>query len=612
MKDLSKAHENNFEDFLFYDIEVFAEDAVVVFKDINGVTIRIYHNDFDGLGDFVTDKVLVGYNNYHYDDYILSAMMDKKTIEFIKEQNDAIIKGDIPTIGRKTELLTLDCFQQINVAKSSLKKVEANIGLSIDETAVDFNIKRELTPTELLNTIRYCEQDVYATIQVFKLRWFSYFVPKLMIVAMLPEEKQEIALRWNTTTITANILTNQNARKWTDWKLSPNEPKDDTQTEELLKIVPEEVLKIWDVEYKTFQNKKPKDKKCTYHGLGCVFEFSHGGLHGVNDDSRRKFENVKLLDVTSLYPNILMKINALGDKATKTYSEIVQKRVKVKHTNTILSNALKLVINSTYGLMKNEYSMLYNPMAALSVCIYGQIILYDLCQMLYNAGYTLINVNTDGVAFTGGYSMDGEYKEIQKEWEEKYGFQLELSEFRKWVQKDVNNYIAVDKNHNIKVKGGEVNHYYDPVNYVDDPLHCKAGVNWTGTNTKSIIHHCIVNKLVYDKEFVETVVENIDNPILFQYVLQCGNTYIGTVDNDGKLYQKVNRVFATKDGITLKKQKEMENKEGEKVISLQFFPNAPKNMYVYNGDLREFKDFKNIIDVDFYTELAEQKYKLWV
>lgn len=601
--ELLKAHENNFDSFIFYDLEVFQEDSIAVFKDINGRTLRIFHNDFHGLKEFIDGKVLVGYNNYHYDDYVLAAMIDSVDLEYgqqwIKVVNDNIISSNTYLTSIPDNLFSLDCFQQINVAKSSLKKIEANIGLSIDETAVDFNINRKLTNKELADTINYCEQDVNATITVFKLRWFSYFISKLMIVDMLDEKIKYKALRWNTTTITAYLLVgNNNVIQWDAWQLG--ESNFDNAT--LLQKVPKEVREMW---------RDEKEKKYTHYGLGAIIEFSKGGLHGTNDSSQKEFKNVKLLDVTSLYPNILIKLGALG-KATKKYQDIVNKRIQVKHSDTTLSNALKLVINATYGLMKNQYSKLYNPNAALSVCIYGQIALYDLCERLYSAGYTLININTDGVAFNGGEESD--YMTIQKEWESEYGLELELSEFDYWYQKDVNNYVAVDRNNHIKVKGGEVNHYFDPTDYLDDPLHLKAGVNWTSTNTKGIINKCIVDKLVHGRDFVDTCVENRDHPILFQYVLQAGNTYLGTIDEYGNEYQKVNRVFATNSdlGVTLKKVKLMENKDGEMVESQQYFPNAPENMFVYNGDLRDFDNFKDIIDIDFYVNLAEEKYnKLW-
>lgn len=593
---LREAHKNNFRDFVFYDIECFAQDSLVVFKDIDGQTIKMYHNNFEGLEDFIMDKVLVGYNNYHYDDYMLSGMMGGMSPKALKNINDNIIEKGIYDISLNHFIESLDCFQQIDVAMPSLKKIEANLGLSIEETSVPFDIDRALTQEELQETISYCESDVNATIAVFKLRWFNYFVPKFILLDMLPPYIQQRAKRWNTTTIAAQILMGASSlQHWDKVNLGISE-KD---TDIMLSKVSKDIQDIWSSE-----DMKP----VTIHDLGCEITFAKGGLHGASL-KKKDWRNVKLLDVTSMYPFIIINLNALGTSTTQKYKDIVDLRVSVKHSDPILSDALKVrVINSVYGLMGNEYSKLYNPNAELSVCIFGQIAVYCLAKRLYEAGYEIVNINTDGVAFVG-YSDD--YKEIQKEWEEEFSLGLELDEFEYWYQKDVNNYIARYRNGNLKLKGGTVNKYFDPDDYLEEPLLVKSN-SWTRSNTLGIIHKCIVDKILYNKDFVDTILENLDKPILFQYILQCGKTYIGTFDEEGREYQKVNRVFATKDGITLKKHKELVNKNGETVISEQLYPNAPKNMYVYNGDLRDFDNFNEIVDVDFYVNLATERYnKLW-
>jgi hypothetical protein len=93
-------------------------------------------------------------------------------------------------------------------------------------------------------------------------------------------------------------------------------------------------------------------------------------------------------------------------------------------------------------------------MASATVCIYGQIALFDLCRRLDDAGYTVVNANTDGVAFCG---MGTGYEEIWHQWEKDYDpMRLELDVFDTWIQKDVNNYIAT-KGEKVKVKGGDTN-----------------------------------------------------------------------------------------------------------------------------------------------------------
>ena len=58
------------DELLFYDIESFKHDAMVVFKDINYNIVGEFHNNFEGIHDVIQDKILVGFNNYHYDDYV--------------------------------------------------------------------------------------------------------------------------------------------------------------------------------------------------------------------------------------------------------------------------------------------------------------------------------------------------------------------------------------------------------------------------------------------------------------------------------------------------------------------------------------------------------------
>ena len=102
---------DNQTDLLFYDIEVFQEDAFVVFKDINKKLKRVFHNNFVHLAKFIQGKTLIGFNNYHYDDKILTYMLDLKTPKQIKHLNDQIIGGEDVRFVGKAKFKSLDCFQ---------------------------------------------------------------------------------------------------------------------------------------------------------------------------------------------------------------------------------------------------------------------------------------------------------------------------------------------------------------------------------------------------------------------------------------------------------------------------------------------------------------------
>lgn len=552
------------ENLLFYDIEVFKEDALVVFKDINKNVIKIFHNDFIGLSDLIEDKILVGYNNYWYDDKILTYMLDLRDVYQIKKLNDDIISGET-YMKVSSDINSLDCFQQIDVARPSLKKIEGNMGLKIKESDIDFNIDRKLNEEELKEVIEYCSYDVDVTINIYKIRIKSYFETKQELLKMC---KSKASIRWNTTTLSANALLDRPLAKWYDIRLKKN----NEDFEDLLSIVHPDVVEMW----------RTKDKgKVVVEAFDNIIEFGFGGLHGVHK-SIKKVENVKLLDVASMYPNIILNINALGSYTDK-YKEILDKRIAVKHSDKVLSDTLKLILNSVYGNLKNEYSSLYNPKAALSVCIYGQIALYRLCEML-SPYCTIININTDGVAFT---TDNDEYKKVWKLWEKEFNLTLEEDTFDMFIQKDVNNYIGV-KDGKLKCKGGDVNRYHSDAIFKN--------------NNARILDIALVNKLVYDKEVLDTLLENLDKPKLYQYVLQAGSTYLGTFDKDDNKYQKINRVFASKDGdFSLFKKR----KDG----GLVKFPDTPEKMTIWNNDC---DDFKGEIDINHYYQIVQKKLERWV
>lgn len=559
-------------EYLFYDIEVFKHDALVIFKDIDKNVVKSYHNDFNGLGEFIKGKTLVGFNNYHYDDIILTAMISNWSNYQIKVLNDEIING---TCLKKANLncITLDCHQEISVMRPSLKYIEGNMGKMIMESSVDFNIDRPLTTEEFQEVFKYCSYDIDTTIDIYKIRENSYFKVKNMLSKKLDINN---AYKWNTTTISAQLLIDgKPLAKWSGLR----------GVDDFIDIVPENVKQMW-IDGTRIIEDKDTAKSITVNEFNNDIVFAFGGLHGA-PKGVGVYKDVKLLDVASMYPNIIININALGEYTSK-YKEILDRRLAIKHKDKLESDALKLILNSVYGNLKNKYSKLYNPNASKSVCIYGQIALYDLCKRLYSVGCEIVNINTDGVAFKT-HNNSEDYKTVYKQWELDYKFTLEEDQFDVLIQKDVNNYIGVSNN-KIKCKGGYVNKYERD--------------NLFNNNSCRIVDIAIVNKLVHGIDVLETLLENRDKPYLYQMILKAGNTYQGVYDKDDNAYQKVNRVFATRNnGICLYKKRE----DG----GLVRFPDTPDNMFLWNDDCDKIEGFNKIIDLNFYYNLINTKLSDW-
>lgn len=142
----------NLEPFIF-DCEVFAYDWLFVFKNkVTGEYTEIW-NDNEAVEQFMTQEpLLAGFNNKHYDQFILKAVLSGFTPEEIKAVNDFIIVGG----HEGWEYAPLrDCgifFDQYDLMDDcqmglSLKAIEAHLGMDIRETTVPFNIDRPLLRT---------------------------------------------------------------------------------------------------------------------------------------------------------------------------------------------------------------------------------------------------------------------------------------------------------------------------------------------------------------------------------------------------------------------------------------------------------------------------------
>lgn len=586
-------------DLLFYDIEVVEKDSLAVFMDINGNEVAHFWNNrnrklvedpsgFEGIPAVITGKTLVGYNNYNYDDHILTAMMDqsRSMSHIIKAINNTIIKSGRYDSSTSPLIHSLDTMQQIDVSHPSLKQIEGNMGMSIVESSIPFDIDRALTDEERQEMLEYCRHDVKATIEVYKLRKKSYFETKDGLLAMLPEDHPANAYRWNTTTLSANVLLDGHSLPI--WQRLTGLDKYWRNVEG----IPSEVWDMWESST-TDDGILGKGKTKTIKAYGCSFVFGMGGLHGAPSKPIR-CGRCKHKDVASMYPSSIVHLNAL-DYATDKYDDMRKTRVAIKHTDPIKAGALKLILNSVYGNFKNRYSALFNPRASATVCIYGQIALFSLCRDLDKAGYKVINANTDGVVYLENPELNDRDEQICADWEREFeSYKLETDYYSQWIQRDVNNYIAVEEDGKITVKGGDVNKYQTN--------------KFFSNNSARIIQIALVDHLVYGTPILNVFDEHLGEPLLWQYVLKAGGTYKGVQNKEGEWQNKVNRVFACVDDPKIPHTKLYKIRWDDGQVN---FPDVPELMYIWNEDVSKLDNFREIIDREYYLHLVKEKLKGW-
>ena len=79
---------------IVYDVEVFCEDWLVIFKDIETGKYTCVHNDNEELKECISeDCIYIGFNSKHYDQFIIKAICCGFTPQEVKQVNDFIIGG---------------------------------------------------------------------------------------------------------------------------------------------------------------------------------------------------------------------------------------------------------------------------------------------------------------------------------------------------------------------------------------------------------------------------------------------------------------------------------------------------------------------------------------
>lgn len=577
-----------------YDVEVFAYDFIVVFKSKRTGEYTIFHNDNDGVRNFITDTAIYcGFNTKHYDQYIIKAICGGLSIEEIKQVNDWIIAGgqgwECPFLnGIYFRFNNVDVMDDMQMGLS-LKAIEGHLGLNIEETEVDFNLDRPLTPKEIALTIKYCKHDVDCTERLTDLR--ENYLKNKIYLGGLKDIDEVKALRMTNAKLTAAYL---DARREIEFD---DEREYKYPTNLRREYIPDEVFYFFDrlFDPDISDNDLFKSKLNIYAG-DCPVTLGFGGIHGAIPNYREEVSNDRLIrnyDVASYYPHLMTVCGYTSRNIPKPqiYADMLEQRMKAKKSgDTSTANALKLVANTTYGAMLNKYNDLFDPLMGRSVCITGQLFLLELANHLTADCKTLkiVQLNTDGVMVSFDESEYERVLEITNEWQERTGFELEEDKIESIAQKDVNNYVEIPCEGKPKIKGGYLVRGIAP-----------AGA-FNVNNNATIVAKAIVEYFVNGTSPEETI-NDCNDIFAFQIIAKAGSKYkeaYHIVDGEKQPIQKVNRVYATADTRYGKLFKvKAENDSTAKIEML------PEHCIIDNDNHLTI----DAVDKTFYIEMARKR-----
>ena len=555
----------------FYDFECYPKLwTVTIINPITKEEIAIV-NDREKLIEHYNshkNEIYVGFNNRQYDDWMMKAIICG--FEPWRMNQWLIEKGrkgwEFSSLLRQVQLNTFDCMIGFN----GLKTLEAFSGMSIQETKIPFDYDGEFTPEMIKDVLFYNRHDVLATIQVFMERQseFDSYMGLIKLfnlpLSYLGKSKAQLS-----AIIIGAKRTKHNDEF--DIALPPT-----MRIEKYTKVV-DYFTKDWNY-----------DTGLDIEIAGVPHTYGTGGIHGAipNYFGEGEFLHV---DVNSYYPSLMLRypefcMSRTGASVEK-FQDIYDNRIAFKKQKDPKANALKIVLNSTYGAMKDIFNPLYDPRSANNVCIFGQLLLTDLIERLEGV-CELIQSNTDGL-IVKLHGNEDEVRAICKEWEERTGMGLGYDRMTKICQKDVNNYIAVFENGKVEAKGA----YVKDLNNLDYDL--------------AVVNRAVRDYLLFNIR-VEDTIYGCQSIRDFQKVVKLSNKYKWveyeskgkTVRYDNKCY----RVFASndeKDGRILK---------CDGVRNPAKFGNTPDKCFIVNDDIGgQTTDRFPKLDKEYYVALAKKR-----
>ena len=396
------------EDIIFYDVEVFPNLFVVVWKNENSdqcvKMVNPSPSDIEKLCRFK----LVGFNNRRYDNHILYGRLIGLNNQELYSISKRIIGGGKESrngyFNEAWNLSYTDIYDYSS-KKQSLKKWEIELGIHHQELGLPWDEPVDESLWE--KVAEYCVNDVRATEAVFKAT-YDDFVARCLLADL--------------SGLSVNHTTRNHGTR----------------------II--------------FGTDKNPQEKLVYTDLSEMFpgyEFDHGKSSYRGEDPGEGgyvyaepgyYENVALLDIASMHPTSLIQLNYLGPY-TKRFEDLVKARLAIKHgdhakaremldgklskyvddpdiSDKKLAYALKIIINSVYGWTSARFDCEFKHPRNLDniVAKRGALFMINLKHEVQDRGFTVAHIKTDSIKIP---DATPEIISFVMEYGKKYGYTFE-------------------------------------------------------------------------------------------------------------------------------------------------------------------------------------------
>lgn len=422
----SKASESE-TPIVFFDCEVFPNLFLVNWKFAKNDLIHRMINPSPEEIEALTKYRLIGFNNRKYDNHILWGRMIGMSIAQLYALSNRIINEHTGFFGEAYNLSYTDIYD-FSAKKQSLKKFEIELGIHHQELGLPWD---QPVPKSLWDKVaEYCDNDVLATEAVFNARHADFVAREILA------DIAGLTVNDTTNTLTTRIIFGKERHPklvYTD--LATGEQDALTEVEPDI-LVSKNIINA----FPGYEWTKGDDGR-----MHNMFRGTDLGLGGYVYAEPGMYWNVALLDVASLHPHSAVAMNYFGEY-TKNFNDLMDVRIYVKHKEydkakklfggklakylddpaqaKALAQALKIAINSVYGLTSATFDNPFrNPKNANNiVALRGALFMRTLQDEVQQRGFTVAHIKTDSIKIPGATP---EIIDFCMKFAEKYGYQFE-------------------------------------------------------------------------------------------------------------------------------------------------------------------------------------------
>lgn len=425
----------NDDTLVFFDIEVFINYFLVCWKCRGEEVVHSMVNPKPYEIDELFKKKLVGFNNRKYDNHILYAAHLGYNNEQLYKLSQSIINKDGDCFFGEAYNLSYTDIYDFCQKKQSLKKWEIELDIHHLELGIPWD---EPVPDELKEkVITYCCNDVIATEAVFEHNIADFNAREILS---------------DLSGLTINDTTNSHSKRFIFGR--EREPQKEFVYTDLSTIFPGYEYNKFGIDRNRYNpDAKIVNGKSIYKGQDPSeggFVYAVPGVYG----------KVGLYDIASMHPTSIECLNLFGDKYTARFSSIKNARLAIKHLshayknndqNEIerisdeltgmfdgklvkyignpelldpLSGALKIVINSVYGLTSAKFANEFKDPRNVDniVAKRGSLFMIDLKEACVKKGYTVVHIKTDSIKIA---NADDSVRDFVMDFGKKYGYNFE-------------------------------------------------------------------------------------------------------------------------------------------------------------------------------------------